>query len=158
MASLEAVIVVSAIACAFVAGGLVRSRRRVSTGGGVKVGIDIVEVSNVVEALSSRKAERYLQFVYTDSERRDCETPNGIDPTRLAARFAAKEAVCKVLGPEASKVPWRAVEVVRGAGGVPRVALDGLAATLARDAGLKDFSISLSHEPHYATAVVVATR
>ena len=158
MASLEAVIVVAAIACAFVAGGLVWRRTRLSAGGAVKVGIDIVEVSNVVEALSSGKAERYLRFVYTDAERRDCETPNGIDASRLAARFAAKEAVCKVLGPEAGKVPWRTVEVVRGAGGVPHVALGGLAATLARDAGLRDFSVSLSHEPHYATAVVVATR
>ena len=86
-------------------------RRRCAVG----VGIDLVEVADVAAALASPHADRYLELVYSEAERRDCATPDGrVDPARLAARFAAKEAAWKALGDAAMQLGWRSVEVVRG--------------------------------------------
>ncbi|HET7137515.1 MAG TPA: holo-ACP synthase [Gaiellaceae bacterium] len=123
----------------------------------VVVGLDIVEVSDVVRALESPRRERYLRLVYTDVERRDCTTASGVEASRLAARFAAKEAVWKTLGAPAGASAWLSVEVAHGTGGEPRVVLHDEAATAASRLGLRRFSLSLSHEPGHAAAVVVAT-
>jgi holo-[acyl-carrier protein] synthase len=129
-------------------------RRRKS----VRVGLDLVEVADVAAALASPRAARYLDLVYTAGERRDCETPSGaLDPSRLAARFAAKEAAWKALGVRAMALGWRSIEVVRAPDGEPTLHLDARAAEISRSHGLREFAVSLSHEPAYAGAVVVAT-
>ncbi len=120
--------------------------------------MDLVEVADVAAALASPRAARYLELVYTRAERQDCKTPSGsFDPSRLAARFAAKEAAWKTLGEAAAALGWHSIEVVRARGGEPSIRLDARAAEVARSRGLKRFSVSLSHEPAYAAAVVVAT-
>jgi holo-[acyl-carrier protein] synthase len=124
----------------------------------VRVGTDLVEVAEVAAAVASPRARRYLELVYTDRERRDCTTREGVDPIRLAARFAAKEAALKALGTGAAELGWRSVEVVRGPGGEPSLRLDERAAAVARSRGLRHFAVSLTHESSYAAAVVVATR
>lgn len=122
------------------------------------VGIDLVEVADVAAALSSSRADRYLELVYTEGERRDCTAPDGgIDPTKLASRFAAKEAAWKALGDEAMELGWRSVEVVREGGGQPTLRLSAPAARIARSLGFRRLAVSLTHEPGYAAAVVVAT-
>jgi holo-[acyl-carrier protein] synthase len=132
-----------------------RLRRRRPVG----VGIDLVEVADVVAALASPRADRYLELVYTEAERRDCATPDGgVDPARLAARFAAKEAAWKALGDAAMQLGWRSVEVVRARGGQPSLCLSAPADRIARSRGVRRFAVSLTHEPAYAAAVVVATR
>jgi holo-[acyl-carrier protein] synthase len=125
----------------------------------LRVGIDLVQVADVVAALASTRAARYLELVYTDAERRDCAAPaGGVDPARLAARFAAKEAAWKALGDAAMQLGWQSVEVVRGRGGQPSLRLSAPAARIARSLGVRRFAVSLTHEPTYAAAVVVATR
>jgi holo-[acyl-carrier protein] synthase len=125
----------------------------------VGVGIDLVEVADVSSALASARADRYLELVYSPDERRDCATPDGgLDATRLAARFAAKEAAWKALGDAAMHLGWRSVEVVRGRRGQPSLRLSAPAAAVARSLGFRRFAVSLTHEPGYAAAVVVATR
>ena len=132
---------------------------RLRGGQPVGVGIDLVEVADVEAALSSPRAARYLELVYTERERRDCATPAGaVDPARLAARFAAKEAAWKALGDPAMALGWRSVEVVRAPGGRPSLRLNARAAAIARSLGVRRFEVSPSHEPAYAAAVVVATR
>ena len=132
-----------------------RLRRRRTVG----VGIDLVEVADVAAALASPRAGRYLELVYSEAERRDCATPDGrLDPARLAARFAAKEAAWKALGDAAMRLGWRSVEVVRGRGGQPSLRLSAPAARIAHTLGVRRFAVSLTHEPTYAAAVVVATR
>ena len=122
------------------------------------VGMDLVEVADVSAALASSRAARYLELVYTPRERRDCETPSGaLDASRLAARFAAKEAAWKALGDPAMTLGWRSVEVVRAPGGAPSLRLDARATDIARSRGLRRFAVSLSHEPAFAGAVVVGT-
>lgn len=122
----------------------------------VRVGIDLVAVESVEESVRAH-AERYLGRIYTERELHDCRTADGVDPERLAARFAAKEAALKALRPPDGGIPWRAIEVRRHPAGWVELELSGAAAALALDAGLEDFAVSLSHEGGFASAVVVAT-
>jgi len=117
----------------------------------VRLGLDLVAVEQVAAALATH-GDRYLRRVYTPREVADCAG----DATRLAARFAAKEATRKTLGIRDEGVGWSSVEV-RLDGGAPTIVLSGRAAELARDAGLSDFAVSLTHEAGLAAAVVLAS-
>ncbi|QEC46898.1 holo-[acyl-carrier-protein] synthase [Baekduia soli] len=122
---------------------------------GIRVGIDLVRVSEVRDALAAH-GERYLRRVYTDAEVADAHRRGTPDPLRLAARFAAKEAAMKVLRVGDTALNLRTIEVVRDPGGFVELALHDDAAALARDAGITDLAVSLTHEEEYASAVVVA--
>ncbi|HEX4187040.1 MAG TPA: 4'-phosphopantetheinyl transferase superfamily protein [Solirubrobacteraceae bacterium] len=121
-----------------------------------RVGIDLVSVEAVRQSLSEH-GEHYLRRVYSEREVRDCTTPSGADPERLAARFAAKEATLKVLRPADVGIPWFTIEVVRRPEGWVALELAGAAAELASQAGITELALSISHEGGFATAVVVAT-
>ena len=122
---------------------------------GIRVGIDLVSVAAVEEAVDAH-AERYLERIYTERELDDCAHPLGVDAERLAGRFAAKEAVLKVLRPDDEAVPWRTIDVRRHRSGWVDLELSGRAAALAREAGVGDMAVSITHEGGYASAVVVA--
>jgi holo-[acyl-carrier protein] synthase len=116
----------------------------------LRVGIDTVAVQSVREAIAAH-GERYLKRVYTEREQADCDG----DPERLAARFAAKEAAVKALRAGEGGVPWSAIEVRRHPSGHPEMALTGIAAELADEAGIGELAVSLTHEAGLASAVVV---
>jgi len=119
------------------------------------VGIDLVPVPRVEETIRTH-ADRYLERIYTQGELEDCRTAEGVDPQRLAARFAAKEATMKVLRPAGEGIPWRSIGVRRHRLGWVGLELSGRAAELAEEAGVADLALSLSHEAEMAAAVVVA--
>ncbi len=121
----------------------------------IHVGLDLVSVAQVTETLEGPLAERYLARVYTDAEVSDCRTRDGIDPQRLAARFAAKEATLKVLV-ETDGIPWRDIEIGGTPPGAVRLMLHGRAAERAAAAGVVDLAVSLTHEDGFAAAVVIA--
>src|SRR2546423_14079088 len=80
------------------------------------------------------------------------------DPAEhVAVRLAAKEAVYKALqGSEAARgIGWRDIEVIRGPGGGPVVALAGLAAKRAGELRVERVLLSLSHTHQAAVAVAV---
>ena len=78
--------------------------------GALRVGTDLVHVPDVAASID-RFGARYLHRVYTDAELDTCRSgAGGWSPERLAARFAAKEAVLKVLRP-ADGVSVRDIEV-----------------------------------------------
>jgi holo-[acyl-carrier protein] synthase len=122
----------------------------------IRVGIDLVAADAVQETLRAAHGERYLERVYTDREIDDCRTAEGIDPERLAARFAAKEATLKVLPVGDEGFALTAIEVRRESSGRVYLELGGRAAELAIDAGVVELSVSLTHEAGFAAAVVVA--
>lgn len=95
--------------------------------------------------------------VYTEREVADCGGPEALRVESLAARFAAKEAALKVLGPAQEGVGWRSIEVVREPAGSTSLRLTGRAAELADAARISGLAVSLSHERGVAGAVVVAT-
>jgi holo-[acyl-carrier protein] synthase len=123
---------------------------------GVRVGIDLVSVESVRDSIGAH-GERYLRRVYTETELRDCSTPAGVDPERLAARFAAKEATLKALRPDDAGVRLTTIEVRRSPAGWVDLALSGPAAELAAAAGVTELSLSIAHEGGVACAVVIAS-
>jgi holo-[acyl-carrier protein] synthase len=121
----------------------------------IRVGLDLVSVQTVADSLTAH-GDRYLDRVYSAGEVADCRTGDTLDPRRLAARFAAKEAAFKVLRVGDEAVAWTDVEVVRDRTGWVGLSLSGRAATLAEAAGISELALSLSHEQGCAAAVVVA--
>jgi holo-[acyl-carrier protein] synthase len=121
----------------------------------IAVGVDVVMVADVARSLRSH-GERYRRRLYTDHELGCCEGSPGVEAQGLAARFAAKEAVIKVLRPEDGQPDWRSIEIRRQAGGWCSVALTGTARRLASARGLGEIAVSLSHEGPIAVVVAVA--
>ncbi|WP_420367465.1 holo-ACP synthase [Curtobacterium sp. L1-20] len=118
----------------------------------IRTGTDLAAVEDVVAGIDAH-GERYLDRVFTARERADA----GDDPERLAARFAGKEAVVKLLRPDPSDaVPLTDVAIVLDAVGAPTVELRGRAATLAAAIGCGEIAVSLSHERGLAIATAVA--
>lgn len=121
----------------------------------LRVGTDLVSVETVRGSIRSH-SEHHLERVYTARELHDCRTASGIDPQRLAARFAAKEATLKVLRPRDDGIPWNSIEVRRDPFGSVALELSGPAAALAASAGVTELSLSIAHEGEFASAVVIA--
>lgn len=120
-----------------------------------RVGIDVASVDSIRDSITTH-GSRYLARLYTPQEIEDCRTAAGVDPARLAARFAAKEAALKALRVGDEAVSWRDVEIQRDPAGWVKVSLSGNAARLARRAGISDLSLSITHERGCAAAVVIA--
>ncbi|MBM7459079.1 holo-ACP synthase [Rhodococcus coprophilus] len=120
-----------------------------------RIGCDVVTVADVARSIDLF-GDRYLRRIFTPHELSVCT--GAARTQRLAARFAAKEAVMKVLRPRDEAIPWRSIEIRREPWGGCSVQLDGNAAARASDEQLTDFQVSLSHEPEYALATVAATR
>jgi holo-[acyl-carrier protein] synthase len=119
--------------------------------GVLEAGVDLVEIPRV-ERLVRRYGERFRTRVYTDQEWTDCAGR----AESLAARFAAKEATIKALGSPAAAL--HEIEVVRRPGSRPRIRLRGRAARVARELGVRQLALSLSHGQEHAVAVVVLIR
>ncbi len=119
------------------------------------VGVDLVAVDEVQAALV-HFGGRYLSRVFTAHEVACASGAGEVCARHLAARFAAKEATIKALGPSDRLPAWRSIEVRQEESGRCTLQLSGYAATLARRACLSDFAVSLSHEGNLAAAVVFA--
>ena len=134
-----------------------RTNSRVSTSvPTLRVGIDVTSVADVRSSIEVF-GDRYLDRLFTADELHDCRARTQ-EPQldRLAARFAAKEAVMKVLRPVDDAPSWNEIEVRTTQGGWPEIELSGVAARMATDERLAGISVSLSHEHDVATAVVTA--
>src|SRR2546423_2839616 len=79
-------------------------------------------------------------------------------PERLAGRWAAKEAVSKVLGLGVRGIGWKDIEVERLPTGQPAVRLHGRAAARAEQLGMERIALSISHESDYAVAIAFGIR
>ncbi|MEO8093707.1 MAG: holo-ACP synthase [Pseudolysinimonas sp.] len=120
----------------------------------IRIGCDVHPIAELAESVELF-GEPYLARVFTPFEREQCEGPTVLD--RLAGRFAAKEAVLKVLQlPTTAVVPWQAIEIRTGRNGVPYVLLSGTASELAHRQGIDHIDISLSHDAGIAMAVAAA--
>lgn len=116
------------------------------------LGVDAVDVGRLRRAIERRPA--LAQRVFTDDER--AYAGRAADPgPRLAARFAAKEALFKALGVGIGAVSWRDVEVVRDEAGAPGLSLRGRAAERAAARGVDRWHVSLTHTDALAVAAVV---
>jgi holo-[acyl-carrier protein] synthase len=117
------------------------------------IGLDMASAARI-RAVHERHGTRFTDRVFTPAE---LELALGRrDPyPHLAARWAAKEAVFKVLG----RVPgfrFTDVEVVPGDGARPRLHLRGATRAEAERRGLVDWHVSITHEGDMAACVVLA--
>lgn len=114
-------------------------------------GIDLVLIARV-ERIWQRHGQRFLDRTYTAAEQAYCldsRTP----AIRLAGRFAAKEAVMKVLGTGwTNGVEFSFIETLPDKWGKPVVTLHGTTAEFARRQGVEAILMSISHAGEYAMA------
>jgi ADP-dependent NAD(P)H-hydrate dehydratase / NAD(P)H-hydrate epimerase len=114
------------------------------------VGLDLVEVARFQQALERHPGLE--RRVFTPAEIAYCHA-RGKPVLSLAARFAAKEAIGKLLG--TGIVSWQEIEILaypledavsrQSSGGPAQVKLSGAAAGAAAALGVDDIQVSLSH-------------
>ena len=122
----------------------------------VSHGIDMVECARLADSIS-RHGERFLQRVFTETELAYCRDRKR-ETEHLAGRFAAKEAVLKVLGTGwTSGISWRDIEIRNEPSGQPRVLLAGRCREIAEERGLGEILISISHIGTHAIASAIGT-
>ena len=122
--------------------------------GGVRgIGVDAVDVGRFRRVIERRPG--IVDRLFTEDERAYAERSRDRGP-RLAARFAAKEAVLKALGVGVGAAGFRDVEVVRAENGRPGLVLSGRAAQLSEGRGVRRWHVSLTHTDTVAVATVVA--
>ena len=121
--------------------------------GTTELGIDIIKIERIAAALK-RFGDRFPRRVLTDAEQRYVRNR----PQNFAGRWAAKEAVSKVLGLGVRGVGWRDIEIARLPTGQPAVRLHGRAQARARQLGMGRIAVSISHEGEYAVAIAFGIR
>ena len=118
-----------------------------------ELGIDIIKIERIAAALK-RFGDRFPRRVLTDAEARYVRNR----PQNFAGRWAAKEAVSKVLGLGVRGVGWRDIEIARLPTGQPAVRLHGRAKARAEQLGMGRIAVSISHEGEYAVAIAFGIR
>jgi len=116
----------------------------------IPIGVDIIEIRRIRQAIS-RWGNSFLKRVYTNNELEYCHN----EAMRLAARFAAKEAVMKALGIGTKGIGWKDIEILLNSDGAPRIQLHGQAHKKSKELGITEFSVTLSHSKQYAIAFVI---
>ena len=112
----------------------------------IGVGIDVVDVDRFGATLE--RTPKLRDRLFTPAER-------VMALNSQAARFAAKEALAKVLGAPSGML-WQDAEVHRGADGRPHFEVRGTVEAEVRALGITAIHVSLSHDAGIASAVVVA--
>ncbi len=118
-------------------------------------GIDLVDFPRIEEMIE-RHGERFLNRVFTEAEQAYARGhKNSME--KYAGRFAAKEAVLKLVGTGwRGKIKWTDVEVINNSAGQPHVTLSGEVQKIAADLRIDRISISITHTANFAIASAVA--
>jgi len=118
-------------------------------------GIDLVDFPRI-EEMAKRHGGRFLNRIFTAAEQAYAEA-NKNKMEKLAGRFAAKEAILKLLGTGwRGKIAWTDIEVVNSPSGQPEVTLSGEVKKIAEKLGIKHISVSITHTANFAIASAVA--
>jgi holo-[acyl-carrier protein] synthase len=121
--------------------------------GTTELGIDIIKVERIANAIK-RFGDRFPRRVLTEAEQRYVRNR----PENFAGRWAAKEAVSKVLGLGVRGVGWTEIEIERLPTGAPSVRLHRRAKRRAEQLGMGRIAVSISHEGDYAVAIAFGVR
>ena len=121
----------------------------------IKVGTDICQI-NRVRSVYKRFGKRFLSRVLTKNEIKYVISDKKNLINRLAGRFAGKEATSKVLGTGLRGVYFKEIEILREKSGAPKIVLYKRAKQKAKEKGLANFEVSISHEKEFAIAIVIA--
>jgi len=127
-------------------------RNRIST-----VGIDIQSIEEVADSLE-KFGVQYTSRIFTAHEVESCGGDSLTDAADYATRFAAKEAVFKVLNIREVAPPWKDIEVRQDESGTLKISLVGAANSFANQQGIEEIRVSVSRDKRHAIAVVVALK
>ena len=118
-------------------------------------GIDLVDFGRI-EQMLEKYPERFLNRVFTATEQADADKQkNRIE--KLAGRFAAKEAVMKLIGTGwRDGIAWTDIEIVNNPLGQPIVTISGKVKQLADEKGIEQMTLSITHTANFAIASAVA--
>jgi len=117
-------------------------------------GIDIIECERIASSLA-KHPDPFLERILTEKERAYCERMRDPIPN-IAGRFAAKEAIMKVIGTGwRGEISWRDMEILNDDAGAPHVTLSGEVARVAESLGIERMILSISHTKNYATASAI---
>lgn len=111
----------------------------------MNIGTDIIEVNRIKDAIENGD-KAFLDRVFTPAEQIYCESKNVSKYQHYAGRFAAKEAIYKVISDTAKGISWTEIEIINTESGKPEVKLYNEKSNV---------SVSISHCKEYATAVAI---
>lgn len=118
-------------------------------------GIDLVETARI-RHLHAEHGQRFLDRCFTAAEQAYCARSAKRYYEHLAGRFAAKEAVLKVLGTGwRAGIAWTDIEILPDTQGKPVVRLSGVTAQLAQAHGIVAWHVSISHIETHAMASAI---
>jgi holo-[acyl-carrier protein] synthase len=121
-------------------------------------GIDIVETERIKRSVEEH-GQRFLDRVFTPGEQQYCAANAKRYYEHLAGRFAAKEAVLKVLGTGwRGGIAWTDIEILREPSGQPTITLTGECRRIAAETGITRWHVSISHIETHATASAIGLR
>ncbi len=123
----------------------------------VGLGTDIVEVARIGRMIEQH-GDSFVQRIYTAAEVAYCQQrKHSAEP--FAGRWAAKEAVMKALGTGFIQgTHFQEIEVVSEESGRPRIVLHGSTGEFAKQLGIDEVLITISHCREYATATAIGVR
>ena len=118
-------------------------------------GIDLVDCPRIEEMIN-RHGERFIDRVFTVAEQAYADkNKNSVE--KYAGRFAAKEAILKLMGTGwRGKIAWTDIEIINNNNGQPKVTLDGEVKSIADELGISQISVSITHTANFAIASAVA--
>ena len=118
-------------------------------------GIDLVDCPRI-EQMIQRHGERFVNRVFTPAEQAYARV-NKNEIEKLAGRFAAKEAVLKLIGTGwRGKIAWTDIEIINNASGQPEVTIGGEVKRIADELGIEHISVTITHTANFAIASAVA--
>jgi holo-[acyl-carrier protein] synthase len=121
-------------------------------------GIDIVETHRIEQMLDEH-GQRFLDRVYTPREQAYCAMNTKRHIQHLAGRFAAKEAILKVLGTGwRGGIAWTDMEILNEPSGQPRLTLRGESLRIATELGISRWHVSISHIQTHAVGSAIGMR
>ena len=123
----------------------------------MRVGIDLVEIKRFSKDIYSQS---FLNRVFTKGEIEHIKSVSAFSfqLERLAGKFAAKEAVLKMLGVGIGNgVTLLEIEILPDHWGKPTLAVSGNAQKMMKMLGLNNVDVSISHTSTHATAICVAS-
>ena len=118
-------------------------------------GIDLVDFPRI-EQLLNRHGQHFIERVFTAAEQNYARN-NRNSLEKFAGRFAAKEAVLKLIGTGwRGSIAWTDIEITNNSSGQPIVHLSGQVKKISENLGISQISISITHTANFAIASAVA--
>ncbi|MEP0845030.1 MAG: holo-ACP synthase [Phycisphaerae bacterium] len=121
----------------------------------IGLGMDLIECRRIRD-IWQRHGDRLTDRLLTEAELAYCRRYSADVVQRVAGRFAAKEAILKVLGTGwRGRIAWRDMEILNDSAGKPTVTLAGECRTIAARLGITEVFVSITHTEHYAAATAI---